>query len=302
MHSQGFKSFMGGFLSVAFFSPFLLLVLSFGFMYIRMKLDKVVEVASVITSTQMEQLTSVPVIVSPTATPSQGIALVVIVDDANQAVFGQVVIEQYTSPIEVVVEGGGEQVVENPIVVFEPTQTPTITQYNFLSTEVPIGTAVVFVPGPISPEPTFSPELTEYLLSTTFDEIWDIMHSDMGRAILIRKGIDPAEIDRPCLGDEKFAVTMEMADDIAGKQVVGRQYTEIYMEASVISGVFHLVGIEFPTTGRIRVLESVVKEKLVELGFSRQLKLCVDANGDPVAYGEGMKAFADWLVAEHYIP
>lgn len=302
MRNESFNAFMGGFLSVVVFGVFILLTLSLGGIYFQTKEEIAQTALPIIPSIQMENATRTPEVISPTPTFEQGIAYVVIVDSENQVIPDQAAVYTTSYPANNVIVDGG--IVDQSILLV--TTTPTVVMDIYLPTtvmvtEVPVANTVV------QPEPTYSQELVDYALSTTIEEWWDLAHTNQGMIIAQAFGITPQMLieilNRPCMGGEQYAITMAMADGIAGKQLPGRGAPEIFMDAAVISPVFSSIGVWFPAQGQVRVNDSAVTSKLIDLAlYQKTLKYCVDVNGDPVAYGQGIIDFADWLIKNHYSP
>lgn len=174
--------------------------------------------------------------------------------------------------------------------ILSSSPTPTNVMFEYIpSTEID-GLATPYYM-PITPFPMVTPMpmetaiSREYLLSYTLDEMWDSAES-MGLTDRVSNCEGPPNPPY---------VTWEMASTAAGKQTADRDYTEIKMLSSIISGIVSQGGASFPTEG---VQEEMVKSKLVEIYMQGNLHACLE-NNRPTLSGPGIQIFLDWL--QNYI-
>mgnify|MGYP001570179946 CR=1 FL=1 len=181
------------------------------------------------------------------------------------------------------------QEIPNVVVYEVPTETPTVTMFQYTPSEEMIQdtsfTYTQITPFPTTIQvPADMPVSEDYLLSYTLDEMWDTAES-MGLVdrISLCSGLPTPPY-----------VTWEMAYSAAGEQTSDRNHTEIKMLSSIISRIVSTGGAIFPVNGVVQVSEETVKSKLVELYMQGSLHACME-NNHPTLFGPGIQYFLDWL-------
>ncbi len=226
--------------------------------------------------------TAIPEIVNE-STPSEEIAQVVIVQDTPIPIYSDSVV---MSEPEIVYQAPpGVQLDPAPTTDFSawiiPLSPETLQAAEQPNVSLPFATQEGTT-GQTAPIVEYSP--------MTLDQAWDTV---------VAMGID----DRfpPCTYPLPLpSMDWDSAIEASLLQTPDRVYTEIRMDAAVVSEIAARGGISFPAFGTVAIPEDQVSPILIPLYQNGSILVCRDPNGKPNLYGLGLQTFFD-ILASNYL-